>query len=47
VRGLKVTADGLADYVERVVRRFLAERESASDETFAEWAHRADEEVLR
>ena len=47
VRGLKVTADGLADYVERVVRRFLAEREAASDETFAEWAHRADEDELR
>ena len=47
VRGLKVTADGLADYVERVVRRFLAEREAASDETFAEWAHRADEEALQ
>jgi sulfite reductase (ferredoxin) len=47
VRGLKVTADGLADYVERVVRRFLAEREPASDETFAEWAHRADEAALQ
>lgn len=47
VRGLKVTADGLADYVERVVRRFLAERDEAAAETFAEWAHRADEEALR
>ncbi len=47
VRGLKVTADGLADYVERVVRRFLADRDAAADETFAEWAHRADEEALR
>ena len=45
VRGLKVTADGLADYVERVVRRFAADREP--DETFAAWAHRADEEALR
>ncbi|MGW9632234.1 nitrite/sulfite reductase [Agromyces sp. NPDC055520] len=47
VRGLKVTADGLADYVERVVRRFLADRDAAADETFAEWAHRAEEEALQ
>ena len=47
VRGLKVTADGIADYVERVVKRFLDERDAAADETFAEWAHRVDEEVLR
>lgn len=47
VRGLKVTADGIADYVERVVTRFLEERDAAADETFAEWAHRADEEALR
>ncbi|AWB95978.1 sulfite reductase [Agromyces badenianii] len=47
VRGLKVTADGIADYVERVVKRFLADRDAAADETFAEWAHRADEEALK
>ncbi|MWB99785.1 nitrite/sulfite reductase [Agromyces seonyuensis] len=47
VRGLKVTADGLADYVERLVRRFAEERDAEADETFAEWAHRADEAVLR
>lgn len=47
VRGLKVEADGIAVYVERVVKRFLDERDAAVDETFAEWAHRADEEVLR
>ena len=47
VRGLKVTADGIADYVERVVTRFLADRDAAADETFAQWAHRADEEALR
>jgi sulfite reductase (ferredoxin) len=45
VRGLKVTADELPDYVERVVRRFDAER--TTDETFAQWAHRTDEEALR
>jgi sulfite reductase (ferredoxin) len=44
VRGLKVTADGLPAYVERVVRRFVAEREPA--ERFATWAARADEEAL-
>ncbi len=44
VRGLKVTADDLPDYVERVVRRYLADRGAA--ETFASWAHRADEEAL-
>ncbi|BDV32212.1 sulfite reductase [Microbacterium terricola] len=47
VRGLKVEADGIAEYTERVVRRFLADRDSAADETFAQWAHRADEEALQ
>ncbi len=47
VRGLKVSADGIADYTERVVRRFLADRDAATDETFAQWAHRADEEALQ
>ncbi|MGN6753448.1 MAG: nitrite/sulfite reductase [Intrasporangium sp.] len=45
VRGLKVPATEVADYVERVVRRYAAERVAA--ETFAEWAHRADEEALQ
>jgi sulfite reductase (ferredoxin) len=45
VRGLKVTAEGLADYVERLVRRFLADR--AADQTFAEWALGAEEEALQ
>jgi len=44
VRGLKVTADELPDYVERVVRRWSADREP--DETFGRWAHRAEEEAL-
>jgi sulfite reductase (ferredoxin) len=43
-RGLKVTADELADYVERVVRRFLAAREG--EESFSEWATRAEETEL-
>ena len=45
IRGLKVTAADLPDYVERLVLRFLKDREN--DETFARWAHRADEEALR
>lgn len=44
VRGLKVTAADLPDYVERVVRRFLADR--APGESFATWTHRAAEEAL-
>lgn len=46
VRGLKVPADGIADYAERIIRRYLADRESA-DETFAVWAHRAEEDALQ
>lgn len=45
VRGLKVRADGLVDYVERIVRRYDEQREPG--ETFARWAHRVDEEALR
>ncbi|MET9747670.1 sulfite reductase SirA [Streptomyces ardesiacus] len=44
VRGLKVTADGLPDYIERVLKRFQAEREEG--ERFAAWAARASEEAL-
>jgi len=45
VRGLKVTAEELPDYVERLVRRFEAEKDG--DETFASWAHRAEEVALQ
>lgn len=45
VRGLKVNATDLPDYVERVTRAFVAAREPG--ESFAQWAHRADEETLR
>ena len=45
VRGLKTTADGLPDYVERVLRRFLEAREPG--EAFADWVARADEEDVR
>jgi sulfite reductase (ferredoxin) len=44
LRGHKVTADELPDYVERVARAFLAGR--SEDERFAQWVARADEAVL-
>ncbi|MFJ9076027.1 nitrite/sulfite reductase [Streptomyces sp. NPDC102278] len=44
VRGLKVTAAGLPDYVERVVTRFEEQREDG--ERFAAWVTRASDEAL-
>ncbi|GHA91971.1 sulfite reductase [Streptomyces tendae] len=44
VRGLKVTAQELPDYVERLLKRYQAER--ADGERFATWAARASEEAL-
>ncbi|MGW4299343.1 nitrite/sulfite reductase [Streptomyces sp. NPDC004376] len=44
VRGLKVTSQELPDYVERVLKRYQAER--ADGERFAVWAARASEEAL-
>ncbi|WP_030195728.1 nitrite/sulfite reductase [Streptomyces sp. NRRL S-87] len=44
VRGLKVTSAELPDYVERVVKRFEAER--TDGERFAQWVGRASEEAL-
>jgi sulfite reductase (ferredoxin) len=44
VRGLKATAEELPGYVERVLRRFEAARESG--ETFAAWTLRATDEEL-
>jgi sulfite reductase (ferredoxin) len=44
IRGLKVTAAELPDYVERVLRRFQAER--TEGERFPQWAARAGEEAL-
>ncbi len=41
VRGLKTTAEQLPDYVERVLRRFAADRNP--DESFAAWVGRASE----
>jgi sulfite reductase (ferredoxin) len=45
VRGLKVTAAELPDFVERILRRFQADREDG--ESFASWVRRADESVLQ
>jgi sulfite reductase (ferredoxin) len=44
VRGLKTTADELPDYVERVLRRFSADR--VEGETFSQWTLRATDEEL-
>ncbi|HEY5358933.1 MAG TPA: nitrite/sulfite reductase [Streptosporangiaceae bacterium] len=44
LRGLKVTADGLPDYVERVLRNYKAD--AADGEEFATWVRRADEGLL-
>ncbi|MFN2538329.1 MAG: nitrite/sulfite reductase [Mycobacteriales bacterium] len=44
-RGLKVTADGAADYVERLLRTYLEQR--SSTDTFASWVRAADEALLK
>jgi sulfite reductase (ferredoxin) len=44
-RALKVRAEELPEYVERLAGRFLEQREG--DESFAHWAHRASEDDLR
>jgi sulfite reductase (ferredoxin) len=44
-RALKVRAVDLPDYVERIAGRFLEQREDG--ESFAHWAHRAEEDDLR
>ncbi len=44
LRGLKVTSAELGDYVERVVRRFAAQR--TDGERFAQWVLRADQADL-
>ena len=45
LRQHKVSSGELGDYIERVVRNFIAQREPG--ERFAQWAVRADEESLR
>ena len=44
LRGLKVSADALPDYVERLLRHYQAGRSGA--EPFASWVRRADEDLL-
>jgi sulfite reductase (ferredoxin) len=45
LRGLKVTSADLGDYVDRVVRQFVAQREDG--ERFAQWVTRAAEDDLK
>ena len=45
LRGLKTTAEALPDYVERVVRAYLKQRQDG--EAFATWVGRAEEADLR
>ncbi len=44
LRGHKLPATDVADYVERIVRRYLADR--ARSEKFANWVHRATDADL-
>ena len=45
LRGLKVGADALPDYVERLLRNYQADR--TDGEQFATWVRRADESLLK
>lgn len=45
VRGLKVESDKLPDYVERVVKNYSTS--ALEGESFAAWAHRAEEDLLK
>ncbi|MCB0901717.1 MAG: nitrite/sulfite reductase, partial [Actinobacteria bacterium] len=45
LRALKVTADEMPAYVERVLQNFSDERDGG--ESFADWVERAQEESLR
>jgi sulfite reductase (ferredoxin) len=45
IRAHKVKADGMPEYVERVTKNYLATREEG--EQFADWAFRADEELIK
>ena len=45
LRGLKVTSAELGDYVDRVVRHYIADR--TEGERFAQWVLRADEDLLK
>ena len=45
LRAHKVTSEGLDDYITAVVTAFLEDR--AGEESFADWAARAEESLLR
>jgi sulfite reductase (ferredoxin) len=45
LRGHRLAGEDLADYTERVLRNYLADR--TEGETFARWTQRADEAALR
>ncbi len=45
LRGLKITDDQLEDYVERLAKHYLIQREPG--EQFTQWLHRADEADLQ
>ncbi len=45
IRGHKVTANGMPEYVERVTKNYLRDRDQ--DEQFSDWAFRADEELIK
>ncbi len=45
IRGHKVTQLGMPEYVERVTKNYLRDRKE--DEPFADWAFRADEELIK
>lgn len=45
LRALKVTADEMPEYVQRVVTAYKEQR--ADDEAFADWVERAEEDALR
>jgi sulfite reductase (ferredoxin) len=45
LRGLKVTSAELPDYIERVLRNYVAGR--SDGESFAAWARRADESLIQ
>ena len=45
LRGLKVSSSGLGDYVDRLVRQYVKERNT--DERFAQWVARADDSDLQ
>jgi sulfite reductase (ferredoxin) len=45
LRGLKVTAEQLPDYIERILRNYVGDRADA--ESFATWVRRADETLIQ